>query len=148
MTPNLQAGFTTNPAKAAGTGGTITDIIEVITNSIAMLRNLQNQVIGVDLIVSSITGQLTALKVALANIREWVDLESIETHHQLVIDLGDTLSCCGILKDRLNAEVSKLQAEGFAQTKTIFSGNTMENLQGMIERQTSALSLLITVYNW
>lgn len=140
-----------SPIKAAEAGGTILGIIDMITRSITMLRDIQNQDADVYFIISSITAQLTTLRAALANIREWAESESIETHHQLVMDLGDTISCCGMLMERLNAEVSKLQADVSARVKAAFSRKSidnLQNLQNMIERQASALNLLITAYSW
>ena len=143
-----------SPTKAVGAGGDILGIIDVISGTIATLRDLQIEATDVNFIVSSITAQLTALKVALISIREWVDSESVETHHQLVMDLDDVLSCCGMLMDRLKAEVSRLRADASARVnikakfKAAFSGKSMDNLESMIGRQMGALNLLMTAYSW
>lgn len=143
-----------DPITAVGAVGAILGIIDVITKTIATLRDLQSKVTDASFTVSSIVAQLTALRAALAKIREWVDSESVETHHQLIMDLGDAISCCGMLMDRLDAEVSTLRAAAGAQLnikakiKVALGGKSVNDLQNMIERLTSAVNLVLTAYSW
>jgi hypothetical protein len=69
---------------AVGVVGAIFGIIDVITRTIGTLRAA--------FAISSIIEKLTALRAALVKIREWVDSEPMEAHHQLVMDPGDTPS--------------------------------------------------------
>ncbi|KAH7165155.1 G-protein alpha subunit-domain-containing protein [Dactylonectria macrodidyma] len=142
-----------DPITAVGAVGAILGIIDVITKAIATLRDLQSQFTNASFTVTCIVAQLTALRAALAKIREWVDSEPVETHHQLIMDLGDAISCCGMLMDRLDAEFSKLRGAAGAQfnikakIKAALGGKSVNDLQNMIERQTSALNLLLTAYS-
>lgn len=75
-------------------------------------------------------------------------------HHQLVMDLGVSVTCCTMLVSKFDSEVSELQQDenngldSKSKMKFMVKNGTLEELQKMVERQTSALTLLLTVWNW
>ena len=70
------------------------------------------------------------------------------------MDLGVTLSCCGTLITMVDSHISGLHTD--IDNKLIFDGKmkpilkngTIEEFQKIVDRQTIALSLLLTACNW
>ena len=107
-----------------------------------------------DLIRLSLASQLTAFRAALGRIQEWMGNEMPEPHHQLVMDLDSTLSCCRILIDRVDALFTNLESQVERPKDTAsrwgvaFGNKSLDNVMVLIERQTSALTLLLTACTW
>ena len=107
-----------------------------------------------DLSLASLTAQLVALRAALSKIQEWVDLEVNETHHQFTMDLDISVSCCKILTDRLEAifneaaRVNNNPRDILGKLKVVYGIGALDELQKLVERQTSSLTLLLTACNW
>lgn len=82
-----------------------------------------------------------------------MDTNVDELHHQLVMDLEASVTCCNMLVQRMDFEVENLQqkseTELDSQTKVrlLIKNGTLEELQKMVDRQTGALTLLLTVCN-
>ncbi len=70
-----------------GTVGAIAKIIDVVSKTIGIIRELQNEWKEADLTFLSLAAQLTAFRAALAKIQEWTDNDLGDSHHQLVMDL-------------------------------------------------------------
>lgn len=108
------------------------------------------------LILESISGQVNVLKVALKRINELAMGGTSTRHHQLTLDLGNSLQCCDLLLTRLGADVANLstekdgvrQSEFAARLKIAFNGGPASDIQAMLDRQANALTLLLTIYNW
>ena len=102
----------------------------------------------------NLIAQLNALKAALSKLQEWMDTNLDESHHQLVMDLEASVTCCRMLAGRMDSEVEALQQHGenglgtSDKFKLLLKNGTLEELQKMVDRQTSALTLLLTVCNW
>lgn len=104
----------------------------------------------------TLISQLTALRAALSKISEWIqsDLAAVPQHHQLVVDLEQTVSCCQKLVESMDSYVSKLDLkkdgtlEKNARIRVVFQGKTCRDFQEFIQRQTTALNLLLSACNW
>jgi hypothetical protein len=139
-----------DPLSVVGAVGSLAGIIDILARSIRTIRELQDEWKNADFNVFSLISQLTALKAALAGIQEWKNNELVDSHHQLVMDLEFLVNFCGILVEKVDAEVSKLQInrdgalDKSSKTRIVF-WNNMDDLSKMIERQTNALTLLLSV---
>ena len=137
-----------------GTAGAIANIIDVLAKTVSTLRDLHNQWKEADFTLFNLIAQLTALKAALNKIGEWMDTDSVEPHHQLVMDLDISISCCRMLITKMNSQISKLHPSpgntlnSQGKMKLMLKNGTLEELQKMVERQTNALTLLLTACNW
>ncbi|KAG7290310.1 hypothetical protein NEMBOFW57_000309 [Staphylotrichum longicolle] len=142
-----------DPITAVSTLGAVVGIIDVITKSISGLREVGARYKDAEFTVAALVSQLVTLRAALTKIREWMDSQPVESHYQLVLDLGDTLSFCGILTDKLESEVLRCNRSprGLlkAQSKLKFAvgGKSIEDLQNMVLHQTNALNLVVAAYN-
>ena len=145
-----------DPITILGTTSAIAKIINVITGAINSLRELRYRWKDTDMTIFNLILQLTSLKAALNKISEWLssDLEDTPQHHQLVIDLEDSVSCCRMLVKSMDDQISKLDWNNAnaldlrSKSKVVFERKTYEDFQKYIDRQTSALNLLLTACNW
>jgi len=143
-----------DPISIIGRAGAVANIIDVLAKTASTLRELHNQWKHADFTLVNLIAQLTALRAGLDKIQEWMDTDMVEPHHQLVMDLEDSISCCRMLITALQSHVSKLhQSAGNtldfeSKMKLIVKNGTLEELQKMVERQTIALTLLLTACNW
>jgi hypothetical protein len=142
------------PLSIIGAVGSIAGIIDVLGRSISTIYALRSQWKDADLSLLNLVSQLTALRVALNKIKKWTELDRGEPQLQLVMDLDGSITCCEILVENIDAQVSSMlrkpdgTLEVSGKLKLILSSKEMDNLQKMIERQTSALTLLLTACNW
>lgn len=70
------------------------------------------------------------------------------------MDLDDSISCCKILMEKIDAVVSRLHrtpSEGTllftSKMKLVFGSTSIDGVQKLIENQTNALTLLLTAVN-
>ena len=84
----------------------------------------------------------------------WIDEDLKDSYHQLVIDLGVSISCCKLLLGRINDMIDELN-EGddgdlgrISKLRLAFSSNNIDRIQKALEQQTAALTLLLTACNW
>lgn len=82
-----------------------------------------------------------------------MDWDIDEPHHQLVMDLEASVTYCRMLVRRIDTEVEDLQRniriglDAQNKIKLLLKNGALEELQKIIDRQTSALTLL-TICNW
>jgi guanine nucleotide-binding protein G(i) subunit alpha len=128
-------------------------IIDALSRTINTIRGLQEQWKDAEFTFLNLIGQLTALKAALGRIKEWSESEAAEGHHQLTIDMDISINCCQKLVGKVETILSDLARgpEGTlkrsAKTKFLSRRSVINDLQRMIERQTNALTLLLTTCN-
>jgi hypothetical protein len=140
-------------AEIFGAVAGVISIIDVLSKSISALDGLRSQWQSSDIALLSLATQLGALNAALGKIREWMESGIEEMHHQLAMDLKNSMDCCKMLATKVYGEISDLQkAPGGAMLSTakarfMFRRNGLGELQSMIDRQTSALTLLLTACN-
>ena len=145
-----------DPITIIGTAGAVANIVDVVSKTINSLRELRNRWKDANLAIFNLIVQLTTLKAALNRICEWIssDLEDIPQHHQLVMDLQDSVACCRMLVQTMDNQIADLvldEANGLdlpSKIKVVFETKISEDFQKYIDRQTSALNLLLTACNW
>jgi hypothetical protein len=142
-----------DPLTVLGAIASSVQIIDVLTKATSMLDTLRVQWQSSDIALLSLTSQLGALSAALSKIQEWMESGVEEVHHQLVMDLDTSISCCKMLATKLYSEISDLQkAPGgslltTAKTRFMFKRRGIGELQSMVDRQIAALTLLLTACN-
>jgi hypothetical protein len=139
-----------DPISIIGTFGAAANIIEVLGKTISTIRELRDEWKEADLTYLSLAAQLTALKAALTKIKEWTDNELGDPHHQLVMDLDVSMSCLRMLIGKIDTLLSKLHQTAdetldlSSKVKLVFGNKNIDDVQKLIERQTSALTFLLT----
>ena len=140
-----------DPITAIGTAGAIANIIDVVSKIIKSLRDLCDRWKDADFTLLNLITQLTALRAALSKIQEWIDsdLADIPQHHQLVMDLDLSITCCRMLINKMDAQVSEVNRTADdtlnirSKIRVVFGAKASEDLQKPIERQIGALTLLL-----
>jgi hypothetical protein len=144
-----------DPVSIIGTAGAVANIIDVVAKAINTIRELAAEYKEADLRFLCLASQLTALRAAFDKIYEWIDSDLVgDPHHQLVMDLDVSMSCCRLLVGNIEAMLTELRKEDdgkldvTSKVKLIFSKKNINGLQKLIEQQTGALTLLLTACNW
>jgi len=136
-----------------GSAASVISILDVLARATTTLLELKARWKDAEISLLSFRVQLNALRAALTKIKEWKENYVEETHHQLVMDLEDSLQCCHILAVRIEKElanfmelpVKKLNKASKAQWLSKSGG--LAEIQQMVDRQTSTLTLLLTACN-
>jgi len=137
-----------------GSVGAICNLVAGIGKVILLITDLTTKWDDADLTLLSLASQLTALRAATTKIREWTERDLRDVHHQLTMDLDISIKCCQLLINKIEGFFSDLAAltekplELRQKFKVVFGSAGPENVQKLIERQTSALTLLLTACNW
>jgi hypothetical protein len=127
-----------DPISIIGTAGALANIIQLATQTITAIRELQSNWKDADLTFLSLTGQLSSLRLALTKIEEWMTLGA-GAHYQLVMDLDDSIKCCNILLTKLQELVSSLyQKQNSAlnfqsKIKLVFGKKNIDDVQNLLE---------------
>jgi len=143
-----------DPLTIIGAAASVANIVELLGKTVSTLHTLLSRWKEADFTFINLIAQLTALKAALSKLQEWMDTDMDEPHHQLVMDLEASVTCCRMLVRRMDSEVEDLQQNSGTgldaqnKIKLVVKNGTLEELQKMVDRQTSALTLLLTVCNW
>lgn len=143
-----------DPISIIGAVGAIASIIDIISKSVKSLNEISHQWKEADLTCLSLAAQLTTMRAALAKIKEWTDDGLEGAHHQLIMDLDVSISCCRLLVlkiDGLLPDLTELTEGGldFSSKMTLVFGNrNIFDVQKLIERQTGALTLLLAACTW
>jgi hypothetical protein len=136
-----------------GAAASVVSIIDSLARSIVTLRELRDQWNDAELTLHNLFTQLIAFKAALTKIKEWSDSDDVEAHHQLKMDLDDSVTWCWTLAGLVDKLLSELRQnpteklDRIAKAKFLFESRAMEDLQKMIDRQTNALNLLLSACN-
>ncbi|ORY00180.1 G-protein alpha subunit-domain-containing protein [Clohesyomyces aquaticus] len=142
-----------DPISILGATASVVSIIDILVKSISTIHSLRAQWKDADLALLSLTSQLAALRTALAKIKEWMESAMGDLDYQLVMDLDGSIQCCSILASTINRELGKLvttftgQLAMSSKARFVFQSTEMTQLQNMIDRQTSVLTLLLTACN-
>ena len=145
-----------DPVSIIGLAGSIVNIVDVIAKSIKALRDLQQRWKAADMTVNSLIGQLTTLRTALDQIQGWMSssLSKQPQHGQLVADLSDSLECCRTLvtfmyDHLLQLDWTEADRLSFAgKIKAVFNDSGVQECTIHLDRQSNALTLLLTALNW
>lgn len=142
-----------DPLTIFGSAASVLNTIDILAKASKAILELRNQWKDADMTLLNLTSQLNALRAALAKIKKWMESSVDETHHQLIMDLEVSLQCCQLLATRIDAEIGELPKlddgtlRAGSKAKFIFKSSGIADLQSMIDRQTSALTLLLTACN-
>jgi hypothetical protein len=144
-----------DPITIIGTVGAVANIIELVSKTINSIHDLRGKWKEADLAFLSLASQLTTLRAALTKIQEWSDDElSAYSDYQLIMDLDLSISCCRLLVCKLDDFFSKLDQSTnkpfdiAGKVKFVFGTKKLEDVQKMVERQISVLTLLLTSCQW
>lgn len=132
------------------------NILNIITKSVRGLREVHGRWKSADLATVTLISHLTALRAALSKISEWIqsDLAAVPQHHRLVMDLEQSVSCCYLLVKSMDSYISKLDLksngtlERDARIRVVLQAKTCRDFQDFIQRQTTALNVLLSACNW
>lgn len=140
---------TMDPISAIGLVASIVGTIDVAARSISTLRALQHRWKATDLTISLLIGQLTTLKAALNQIREWTSTSLNATHHyQLVLDLGTAVDSCETLLLFIDGQLARLDWNDNNKIKAVLQDKTIRECVTHLANQSMALNLLLTALNW
>ena len=134
-----------------GASASILGIIHILGKTVITLHTLRSRYQEAAFTFLNLIAQLTALKAALNQLQTWMDTDIDEPHHQLVMDLELSVMCCRMLVGKIDDEVEGMEVgelDGREKIRMVMKNGTLEDLQKMVDRQTSALTLLLTVCNW
>lgn len=143
-----------DPLTIIGAAASVASIVDLIGKTVSALHTLHSRWKEADFTFINLIAQLTALKAALSKLQGWMDIDMGEPHYQLVMDLEASVACCRMLVRRMDSEVEDLRQNSGTgldaqdKIKLMARNGTLEELQKMVDRQTSALTLLLTVCNW
>src|SRR5947208_3478510 len=145
-----------DPISIISAASAVTSIVQVIGKTISTLRELHERWTDADLTILNLISQLNSLKAALNKISEWIssDLSQAPQHHQLVMDIEDSMACCRILVNSMDDQVSKFDRttqntlDLGSKIRVVFDDKASKDFQKFIKRQTSALTLLLVACNW
>jgi hypothetical protein len=121
---------------------------------IVAIRDLQSDWSDTDLTFLSLASQLSALRLALTKIEEWLCIDTGDAHHQLVMDLDASINCCTVLLAKLQDLVDSLRQKENkvldfqSKLKLVFGKKSIDDIQKLLQHQTNALSLLLAACNW
>ncbi|OCL02576.1 hypothetical protein AOQ84DRAFT_304478, partial [Glonium stellatum] len=93
-----------------------------------------------DITFLSLVAQLTALRAALTEIKEWTNTDPANLHYQLVMDLDVIISCCRMLISKIDTKLSKLhqtpdeKVDFSSKVKLVFGSKSMGNIQKLIKQ--------------
>ena len=142
-----------DPIGIIGTAGALANIIDVLGKVINTVSEYRRQWKEADLAALNLESQLAALSTALNKIKQWADSSFQEPHHQVVIDLDRCMLCCRVLIGKIDIELSQFevtpqnQLDVASRFRLLLKTRDFEHVQGMIEQQTSALTLLLVACN-
>ena len=144
-----------DPVSAIGLAGSIVGIIDVAARSISALRALQQRWKVADLTISLLISQLTTLRAALNQIKEWISTSlDASYHYQLVMDLGASLESCETLLLFIDGQLTQLDWDDSntlsfeSKIKAVLQDKTVRECATHLANQSTALNLLLTALNW
>ena len=91
-----------------GTAGAVVSLIDAIGKTMIKTRALYDEWRDADASLLSLNSQLIILRVTLSRIQSWVNSDTHEAHHQLVMDLNTSIHCCEVLVGKIDALVAGL----------------------------------------
>ncbi|CAO2648403.1 Nn.00g076700.m01.CDS01 [Neocucurbitaria sp. VM-36] len=140
-----------DPLTIIGCVGAICNIIDASGKAITTLNGLRNRWTTADITLLTLATELTALKAALTKIQNLIeDNDPQVLHYQLIMDLRQSIECFKLLINALERVLTSLDIFGFRpldfaqRLKISFSQNKVDDIEKLLQRQTSALTLLLT----
>lgn len=143
-----------DPISIIGLAASVAGVINLVSGTLSTVTALKLQWEDADLVVLTVETQLIAFKAALTRIEAWINNAMDTQFYQLVMDLEKTIACCQLLAAKIGSDLANLERssgnvlELTSKLKLLFKGAGIREIQRMMESQTSALTLLLTVCNW
>lgn len=108
------------------------------------------------MIVGALLGQLSTLKAALDQIRQWVQrsLAGVPENYQMAMDLEASLDSCKVLVSIMDSYISELdwtEADTLtfeSKMKAMSHDSSIKECSSHLGHQCIALNLLLTALNW
>jgi hypothetical protein len=147
-------GLMTEVLAVIGSIGAIANIIDATSKIISTISDERGHWKNADLTLLSLASQLTAIRAALRRVHEWLASESANAHHQLIMDLDETLSFCEILVAKIVSLFigwRGLIHDPTSMTtrwKVTFGNKGLDNVLLLMGRQIDALTLLLAACRW
>ena len=141
-----------DPITIFSTAGAAASIVAALGSTIEAFQKAFLEWKDADFTIHTWITQLTTLRAAVNKILEWLTGET-ELHHQLIMDLDGSLSCCQTMIRKMDSKLSYLGVndsglDNVGKIKLLFSSKSMDHLQRKIEQQINGLTLLLTACNW
>jgi len=145
-----------DPLTSIGSTALVTGIVDLLAKSISQLHKFHTRWEQADFTFINLIAQLSALKAALTKLEEWMGTnaeEERDLHHQLIMDLEALITCCKLLAYKIDSEISGLYLDSDntlrseSKAKFVLKNDALEELQKMVDRQTNALTTLLTACN-
>lgn len=144
-----------NMSQIADAGSNVLRLIALSVDIIKALNRLCNRYIMARVRLHGVIINVTILRTVLRRINELARSETLERHHQLVMDFETSLAFCKTVLEKLNASVQDLTKDGkpaepaFHQRfMAIFSTASLNDMESILDRQVGTLNLLLSVYLW
>ena len=145
-----------DPISIMSLAGAVVGVIDVITRRVDSLLKLQTGYKTANLKVSLLVGQLSTLKAALSQIREWIDTSLINRpqHQQLVADLKVSIEGCKLLISVLDDHFQCFEEKETSTLGTmrkihfLWEQGGINDYLNHLNNQINALNLLLTALQW
>ena len=143
-----------DPVSILGAAASAASIVQMCTESVTSLRQLQKRYKNADLTVRLLITQMSTLKTALSQISEWVEVSVDTCLPHIISDLTTSLDGCKLLIETLNDRVSRLEYDKdkvFTMRKraqTIWGEKERTDFLSLLSHNIAALQLLLTVMQW
>ncbi len=149
-----------DPASIVGLISASGTIVSAITLTVKGLSDIRGKYAGADLRIRLLIGQLSTVKSALNQIRDWVEYNLVDspTQAELVEGLNVSLDGCKAAMDVLAEEVtglvgdaspgSRLNPTFRTRAKYVWNESSMKDHQDRLHAQVAALQLLLQAAQW
>ena len=144
-----------DPVSITGLAASIVGIIDIIGRTVDSLSGIYSRWKHANLTVMLMISQLSTVKAALNEIGEWISSDpAAETaHHQLVIDLRQSVNSCHLIVAFINHHISKFDWRETddltfkSKLRILLQDNATKDSLGALNSQVNALDLLLTACN-
>ena len=152
-----------DPVTVIGIVSASVQIAQFIGSTIQGLNTLKGKFREADTTIRLLIGQLSTIKAAVFQIRDWADynFDDSPKEKRFLKGLNDALDCCQAAMDVLSAEVKDLMAglqphngEGpkslgiTARARAVWNEDIMKTHQDRLYLQVHALQLLLLAGQW
>lgn len=143
-----------DPGSILGAAVSVTTVVQMCTESLNWLLQLQNKYKNVDITVQLLITQLSTLRTALSQISEWVASGVHDVPPHIQTDLATSLGGCGLLIETLNSHLSRLDYEESKslsmrkKARVLWGEKERADFQTLLGHNIAALQLLLTAMQW
>ncbi|KAK4223488.1 putative guanine nucleotide-binding protein alpha-2 subunit [Podospora fimiseda] len=141
-----------DPLSIIGGVGSVAGIIDVLGRAIGLISELRDQYKDADFMFRTLESQMILLRIGLEKVGEWARTSPQNTHPELTVQLDSVIDCCKILADRIDDQLDGLSQSGrrlrtIGKLKLALGNRNIDEIQKLLERQTNALTFLLTACN-